>query len=357
MAIFKVTGPSDTSVTGGTGHDRLVYWLESGIGPVWLDNLTRQKDGYAGRFQVDDGDDTWFSGIDSFTFYDKVGGDDFIRTGNGRDRIYAGNGNDTLFGGGGADILRGGNGYDRLEGGAGGDLMFGGNGGDMLVTLKGADRAYGGNGNDGFETSFDTGKLLDGGNGRDSVMAFHDEPADDTASIHVNLTSGVMQLLGPREVTTTLVSIEDFHLVASLDATLIGSATNNRLWSDEGNDRLDGRDGNDDLFGGAGDDALIGGKGRDRLDGGEGNDTLKGGKGADTFVFNAGHDTILDFQDDRDTIQIASWLVAPGTTVQNLIDMAQIVDGNTVLSVADNHVLTINGISDASTLLDDMLFI
>jgi len=71
----------------------------------------------------------------------------------------------------------------------------------------------------------------------------------------------------------------------------------------------------DFLLGFDGNDLLLGGAGRDRVVGGEGNDTLVGDGTSvrgfdDVFVFggNSGTDVILDFDVERDMIEIAKGL-------------------------------------------------
>ena len=76
-----------------------------------------------------------------------------------------------------------------------------------------------------------------------------------------------------------------------------------------GNDTLSGNEGRDRLQGQAGSDTLNGGDGRDILSGGKGRDALRGGSGADEFRFASGDgkDRVLDFQDDRDVLNLKSW--------------------------------------------------
>lgn len=357
MALFNVSGPDDRVVEGTSGFDRLAYTLDSGPGDVSLAVGGNGRGGYTGVFNIDYVGDTQFSDIEAFSFFDRVGGNDYITTGKYRDFLHGGDGSDTLTGLAGRDQLFGGNDNDRLDGGKGDDLMYGGNGSDLLMALEGRDRAYGNGGNDQFEAEFGTGSLLNGGNGRDFVMAFYNDPRDENLSIRVDLESGAMKVLGGAFADNTLISIEDFGLIASLDATLAGTDGKNDLWTTDGNDRLLGRGGNDSLSGGAGNDVLLGGKGRDTLDGGQGDDTLTGGSWADTFVFFLGHDTIRDFKDDVDTIHINSTSVADGADVQYIVDMAEVIGGNTVIDFGMGNVLTIEGLTNANLLLDDLVIV
>lgn len=117
--------------------------------------------------------------------------------------------------------------------------------------------------------------------------------------------------------------------------TLSGLEGNDWMQGDRGNDFLEGSNGDDTLYGGKGNDTLIGNNGEDvlfsdrasdSLIGGEGNDTLYGGKGNDTLFGSLGNDcligglgsdrfllglevgtdSILDFEDDKDLLALAS---------------------------------------------------
>ncbi|MEG4147060.1 DUF4347 domain-containing protein [Microcoleus sp. Pol12B5] len=117
--------------------------------------------------------------------------------------------------------------------------------------------------------------------------------------------------------------------------TLSGLDGNDRMYAHQGNDFLEGSNGDDSLYGGKGNDTLLGNNGEDvlfgdrasdSLLGGEGNDTLYGGKGNDTLFgslgndcligglgsdrfllgLDAGTDTILDFEDEKDLLTLAS---------------------------------------------------
>jgi hypothetical protein len=134
--------------------------------------------------------------------------------------------------------------------------------------------------------------------------------------------------------------------------TVLGNALRNVLKGFDGADkikgfakvdRIVGGEGNDKLIGGGGGDKIWGGPGDDFIRGGPGNDKLRGGPGADVFVFGkkAKHDTILDFEDDIDTLRI----VGQGNLSQVLAHATQLGDdvqfdfgGNSVLLV---HNMTI----------------
>src|SRR6476661_376555 len=138
-------------------------------------------------------------------------------------------------------------GDDFLAGDRSNDTISGLRGNDTLDGLDGNDRMYAHQGND----------LLEGGNGDDS---------------------------------------------------LYGGKGNDTLLDNNGEDVLFGDRASDSLIGGEGNDTLYGGKGNDTLFGSLGNDCLIGGLGSDRFLLglDAGTDTILDFEDDKDLLILAS---------------------------------------------------
>ena len=121
---------------------------------------------------------------------------------------------------------------------------------------------------------------------------------------------------------------------------------------------LDGGDGKDTLFGGRGADELLGGRGSDELhgdqgddllDGGRGNDDLRGGAGADTFVFGSGKDTIHDFDGDALHLDDVLW----GETIltkTEILDLASLVDGDTLFTFAGGHSLRLLNVTDIAGL-------
>ncbi|MEG4115239.1 MULTISPECIES: SBBP repeat-containing protein [unclassified Microcoleus] len=92
------------------------------------------------------------------------------------------------------------------------------------------------------------------------------------------------------------------------DDTLYGGKGNDTLLAGNGENVLFGDRAFDSLIGGEGNDTLYGGKGNDTLFGSLGNDCLIGGLGSDRFLLglDAGTDTILDFEDEKDLLTLAS---------------------------------------------------
>ena len=130
-----------------------------------------------------------------------------------------------------------------------------------------------------------------------------------------------------------------------------------RVSGNNGNDRVAGHNGNDRLWGNTGNDVLFGGHGNDRLDGGYDNDQLYGGGGRDTFVFNRGDDRIRDFQNDIDTIAISRATAGNGTSVNDILSDARIVNGNAILEFDGGHSLRIDGVGNLNILANDLTII
>ncbi len=224
-----------------------------------------------------------------------------------------------MTGSGVANTLEGNSGANRMEGAGGNDMMRGMDGNDLMSGGFGNDRVYGGNGNDRLMGN-DGADTLNGGNGNDKM--FGGQHAD----------------------------------------VLIGERGNDVLWGQLGNDRLYGSDGNDIVLGNAHRDALYGGNGDDRLDGGAGDDRMEGGAGRDLFIFSAHRDTVVDFEDNVDTIAFRGYLndgfEAGGTmTLADVMAAGEIRNGNAVFDFGNDHVLTVTGVDDLSILANDIIII
>lgn len=165
---------------------------------------------------------------------------------------------------------------------------------------------------------------------------------------------------------TTLISgISDASLLGAGNLNLIGhsganflegNGSKNKLRGNDGDDVLKGYAGRDKLLGGADEDKLVGGGGKDKLKGGSGDDVLKGGGGADSFFFNSGQDVIRDFKDDVDTIIVEQALInGSGSTVGDLLDMGEIINGNAVFDLSGSHQLTVQDVTDLDDLRNDLI--
>jgi Ca2+-binding RTX toxin-like protein len=224
-----------------------------------------------------------------------VGSSDSIDGKQGADNLSGGFGNDTLYGFGGGDQLNGGLGFDD---------MYGGSGNDVMVGLNGFDTLYGGSGYDNLKGNAGINTLF-GGNGND-------------------IPNG-------------------------------GQGADNLLEGD-GDDVISASFGFDTLFGGIGDDELNGTVGNEFLNGGSGDDLLRGGTGADTFEFLAvdGHDTIRGFGNNVDTIQLDASLVEDFAALRLL---ANVVNGNLVITFYPDTSLTLNNVENLNALLDDVTYL
>jgi len=175
------------------------------------------------------------------------------------------------------------------------DVLIGGNGRDRINAGAGDDVVFGRGGND----------ILRGGAGRDRLVG----------------NSG--------------------------DDRLFGNAGDDTLLGGLGNDRLRGNRGDDLLRGGSGDDRLIGGNGDDRLIGGRGDDVIITNSGRDRIVIgrNDGFDRVVDFRDNRDTIQLRGIRFGQLSIEQQGNDVLIRTDNQNLLLLEDINVAQI-GASD-----------
>ncbi|MFN5516066.1 MAG: M10 family metallopeptidase C-terminal domain-containing protein [Cyanobacteriota bacterium] len=220
----------------------------------------------------------WESNILNFSATIFVGGNVRIDGDWGNDTITGTAGNDIIIGGGEDDFLNGGNGSDNYW---------------VRGYVSDEWDAF-----DGYDTYSDTGasgvdRILALGSGNVDIGLLSFGPASGIEIIDATGTAG----------TVTLWGRWDDNLLDFSTTQLIGA-----------NLRIDGNWGDDTIIGSAGNDVILGGGGDDVLTGGLGADTLTGGDGCDSFVFNstaeigqgANRDWILDFETDRDLIDLAA---------------------------------------------------
>lgn len=133
---------------------------------------------------------------------------------------------------------------------------------------------------------------------------------------------------------------------------LLGQVGDDLLNGGGGGDLLRGLVGNDVLAGLFGNDALDGGKGNDTIIGGKGIDELIGGTGNDRFVveLNGGNDIIKDFKNSFDRITVL------GKLDFNDLDISQ-KSGSTIISVGNQEIATLKGVSKSLINAADFLFI
>ena len=304
-----------------------------------------------------EGHDHLFGGFGNDTLFGEDGRD-ILSGGQGADVLYGGLNNDDLKGNAGNDTLFGRDGRDILNGGQDADVMHGDGGNDTITGLGGADTLYGGdgddnlNGNAGKDTLFggDGADILNGGQGADVLYG---NGGDDT-----------IIGLGGADILSGGFGNDNLN----------GNAANDQVYGNSGNDVIQGGQGADDLFGGTGsdvisgsvgfdtlyggdgDDDLSGNAGNDFINGGLGDDLLRGGTGADTFEFLAGdgHDTIRDFGNNVDTIQLDASLAADFAALRLL---ANVVNGNLVITFDADTSLTLNNVGNVNALSDDVTYL
>jgi serralysin len=300
-----------------------------------------------------------------------LGGNDQIFAGGGNDTVSGGDGNDSIEGGAGTDEIDGGNGDDAIRildgefidnvvGGAGTDtlnmtavttaIVFnaltgtyqGSVGGDAQRTHSGIDvfrsgsagdtiysngagEYYGNDGNDTMYAGLGTPEVIDGGNGIDTL--------DTTSfgggfSYTLDMNTGLTNYAG--ELFT---NFENVVMGATTD-TVLGTAGDNAISTQDGNDTLNGGDGNDTLDGGAGADAMEGGAGDDTFGVDDAGDVVTDASGNDTvlasvdYTLTAGLETL---------ILVGTAFSGTGNTQDNLIVGTSL--GNALYGVAGNDTL------------------
>ncbi len=232
-----------------------------------------------------------------------VVGDVFLREGDDTFRNFSansingdvrgGSGDDRFFGGAGTERFYGDDGDDYFELGGGQDIAFGGAGDDITFGLDGEDTIYGGAGDD----------ILHGNRENDHIY---------------------------------------------------GNSGNDFLFGGFHNDFLAGGADDDFLYGSLNNDVLYGGTGDDNLFGGPSADVLTGGLGFDRFVqigFFGDDDVITDFVQGEDLIVLRN--VAG---LNDVIQAATDVDGDTFIDFGTNQSFTIEGINTIELTSNDFEF-
>ena len=187
--------------------------------------------------------------------------------------------------------------------------------------------------------------------------------------INATMAAGGTVSFGGTKVASFGTGADAFERLYAGDGadTISGNTLANTIWAVRGADSLHGVSGNDKLYGGAdtdflagdyGNDTLSGGGGSDTLYGGGGNDSLVGGGAADTFVYVAsstGADKINGWEDNVDTLQLDDALWGGGLTVQQMLDIYGHVSGNNTVLNFGATTITLLGITNVNSLVDDIV--
>ena len=128
---------------------------------------------------------------------------------------------------------------------------------------------------------------------------------------------------------------------------LIGSVTNDLIYSNRSDDIVFGNEGNDMLCGGKGNDIVNGGAGADLIYGDFGDDILIGGVGGDNFHFrsNDGNNIITDFEDGIDVIGLGDGLSFQQLTISQI--------GNDTRISANQLSITLQGVEESAINIED----
>src|SRR6185312_5578751 len=154
----------------------------------------------------------------------------------------------------------------------------------------------------------------------------------------------------PRLADGNLLTSTNVHLLSGNANQSVGYGNADQLVYDKGagNTTITGGSGIDLLFAGGGQDLLIGGAGT--LSGGGGHNWLQAGSGGTLFnlaATDAAQDIIAGFIPGRDHLHVTGAGGAGLTTpqIQSLIAGATAAGGNTSLTLAPNHTVTINNLA------------
>ncbi|WP_424944554.1 hypothetical protein [Aliiroseovarius crassostreae] len=348
-----VGGKHSDYLYGGTGYDMVDYSVEqSAVTLSLLKNSSSQAAAGDRFYSIENAKGTGHG--------DKIEGHNgmnYIFGRDGNDKIMGHGGTDRLFGGNGHDSLHGGSSNDKIYGEIGNDILYGDSGNDLLYGDEGYDRLFGGGGNDTLMGGAH-GDYFSGGSGYDLV-----DYSEETGAVNVSLLRNTASQAAAGD---SFKSIEHARGSAFDDRVdghdgmnyIYGEAGADTIKGHGGTDRLFGGDGNDYIYGGSSNDRLYGEAGDDILNGGNGNDLLSGGEGADDFVFNSGADVISDFDPTTDELIIdANLLLGPSKTSADVMALANVVGGSTLINFSNGHTLSIEDVADPTLLMHSITII
>jgi serralysin len=191
-----------------------------------------------------------------------------------------------------------------------------------------------------------------------NAMTIYDKNGIDTLDVDhdnhsqvIDLTPGTFSNLGGQVGNLGIcdgTTIENVNTGAG-DDRVTGNKAGNTMNLGRGDDTALGKDGND---------RLNGQEGSDSLQGNGGNDQLTGGVGADSFIFAEGADTVLDFENNRDTLVLDRDLWGGAAlSAQQVLGYAHVEGGDVVFDFGGGDTLRIKGFTDIGALADDLAFI
>lgn len=261
------------------------------------------------------------------------GGDDIVTLGAGDDVFYDYGGKLTASLGAGDDEAHL---YSPIQFDTDFRSVNAGDGDDQIYYQSGTGKIMGGAGNDsiGGEGNNDGNWTLNGGEGRDVILAYNasrivdnrGSGSDDysgtaywgaihpvtvsyaTGNLGITVDLFLGQASGGGHGTDTLNNInrvegtQGADMMSGWQFFLGPFFAGTAFWGNKGNDTITGGDADDTLYGGADDDVITGLSGNDRLFGDDGDDRLRGDWGADTLRGDLGADDFIYARETDSTL-------------------------------------------------------
>ena len=245
-------------------------------------------------------DGTYYTAQPTFSNRGGEDGDFIVAPGNASRRLFGGAEGDAIFAGDDADTVAGQKGEDFLDGAKGRDVLRGGGEDDVLRGGPGGDTLRGGGGD---------GDIADYGDSKGRVIVDLQRDAARGGAANGDALFAIEGVSGSHRNDVLRGDAKDNHLIGDRGGDrLVGRFGDDLLDGEEGGDRLVGKKGRDMLRGRQGDDDLRGGLGNDTHSAGQGDDVHRTGGGRDRVRIGEGDgtDTILDWDDGRDRLLVAS---------------------------------------------------
>lgn len=394
-------GGNDT-ITGGNGDD----WVDAGEGDDLIDGGDTGDDTLIGGlgidtfiytngvdhiWDVDEGDQTNFITIDSFSIsdIDEIIVDDFgdvrVVFNTGVDEIvihnytaFATTGSVTDMNGVEVSIettVNGTAGDDVLSGTFINDNAFLGEGSDTYTYISGRDIIHESSNladNDTLhlqnfsvrdildiriENTNDLAFILSEHKNefviKDALLGGRIETITGNDAFTLDLTQISQWIVGTNDSETLVgdydVQKDEFVVAGAGDDTVILWGGNDTVYAGDGNDYVNGRPMDDQIYGGNGNDSLRGAQGDDFIHGGDGNDVLRaeidsdlvyGGKGNDTYKVSQGTHTLSEHAGEGlDTIRITAGMKVTDiadVSIENIDDVRFTMEDGSYFIATDN---------------------